>query len=225
MSNTYVVTACNRGLGLEFARQLEARGNRVIATCRNPNDAPELGQLGVDVHQLDVSDAAGVERFAAALAGEPIDVLINNAGVGVRSRPLESVDFDEMMHFFAVNSVAPLRLATALLPQLRAGDGKTIINLTSRMGSIADNSSGAAYAYRASKAALNIETRSLAVDLRAEGFVCVVLHPGWVETDMGGANAPVPVADSIKGMLDVIDGLEAGDSGEFFDFSGERVPW
>ena len=225
MSDTYVVTACNRGLGLEFARQLSARGARVIATCREPAAAPELGGLGVDVHELDVNDVAAVERFAAALAGEPIDVLINNAGVGVRSRPLESVDFDEMMHFFAVNSVAPLRLVQALLPQLRAGKGRKVVNLTSRMGSIEDNSSGAAYAYRASKAALNMETRSLAIDLRAAVFVCVVLHPGWVATDMGGANAPEQVADSIKGMLEVIDGLEAGDSGEFFDFTGARVPW
>ena len=225
MSDTYVVTACNRGLGLEFARQLKARGDRVIATCRNPAAAPELGGLGVDVHELDVSDASAVERFAAALTGEPIDALINNAGVGVRSRPLESVDFDEMMHFFAVNSVAPLRVVKALLPQLRAGKGKKVINLTSRMGSIEDNGSGAAYAYRASKAALNMETRSLALDLRSAGFVCVVLHPGWVATDMGGANAPVSVADSIKGMLEVIDGLDAGDSGEFFDFTGARVPW
>ena len=129
------------------------------------------------------------------------------------------------MYFFAVNSVAPLRLVQALLPQLRAGRGKKVINLTSRMGSIEDNSSGAAYAYRASKAALNMETRSLAIDLRAAGFVCVVLHPGWVATDMGGANAPESVADSIKGMLEVIDGLEAGNSGEFFDFTGARVPW
>ena len=225
MSDTYVVTACNRGLGLEFARQLSARGNHVIATCRNPAAAPELRELAVDVHELDVSDAVAVERFAAGLSGEPIDVLINNAGIGVRSRPLESVDFDEMMDFFAVNSVAPLRLVQALLPRLRAGKGKKVINLTSRMGSIADNGSGAAYAYRASKAALNMETRSLALDLRDEGFVCVVLHPGWVATDMGGANAPEPVASSIKGMLDVIDGLEAADSGEFFDFTGARVPW
>jgi len=225
MSDTYVVTACNRGLGLEFARQLSARGERVIATCRDSAAAVELGELGVEVHELDVSDAAAVQRFAHALADEPVDVLINNAGVGVGSRPLENVDFGEMMEFFAVNSVAPLRLTSALLPHLRAGTGKRVINLTSRMGSIEDNSSGAAYAYRASKAALNMVTRSLAIDLRAEGLVCVVVHPGWVETDMGGANAPLPVADSIRGLLDVIDGLEAADSGEFFDYTGAPVPW
>ena len=124
-----------------------------------------------------------------------------------------------------VNSIGPLRLARALLPNLRAGSGRKIVNLTSKMGSIADNSSGAAYAYRASKAALNMATKSLAIDLQAEGFLCIVLHPGWVQTDMGGSKAPVAVEDSIGGMLTVMDGLDAGDNGEFFDFSGARVPW
>ena len=225
MADTYVVTACNRGLGLELARQLNARGDRVITTARNLEAAGELRKLDVEAHQVDVTDDDSVEQFAAALAGEPVGILINNAGVGVKSRPFERLDFDEMMEFFSVNSVGPLRMAKALLPNLRAGGRKTIVNMTSRMGSIADNSSGAAYAYRASKAALNMETRSMALDLGAEGFTCIVMHPGWVQTDMGGSRAPVTVENSIAGILGVIDHLDGSDSGKFFDFTGVEVPW
>lgn len=225
MSKTYVVTACNRGLGLEFARQLSGRGDRVIATARDPESATELKRLDVKVAQLDVTDATSVDRFGAALADESVDVLINNAGVGVHSTPLDELDFAEMEHFFAVNAIGPLRVTRALLPALRSGADKKIVNLTSRMGSIEDNSSGAAYSYRASKAALNMVTRSLAVDLGPQGFICAVLHPGWVMTDMGGKPAPVAPEDSISGMLRVIAALSADDNGKFYDFTGATVPW
>jgi NAD(P)-dependent dehydrogenase (short-subunit alcohol dehydrogenase family) len=225
MARTYVITGCNRGLGLELARQLSARGERVVATARDIDDAGELRALDVDVHALDVTDPSSVEGLAGAIDGEPIDVLINNAGVGVRSKPFEQVDFDEMQSFFAVNTLGAMRVTRALLPGLRAGEGKKIVNMTSRMGSIADNGSGGAYAYRASKAALNMVTRSLAIDLLDDGFVCVVLHPGWVRTDMGGRGAPTPPEESAGGMIRVIDGLRPQDSGEFFDYKGERVPW
>jgi len=225
MASTWVVTAANRGLGLEFARQLAGRGERVIATARDVDAATELATLGLEVHGLDVADPASVERFADAIDGVPIDVLINNAGVGVRSTSFDQLDFAEMESFFAVNTVGTLRVTRALLPGLRAGSARKIANITSRMGSIGDNSSGAAYSYRASKAALNMVTRSLAIDLRSDDIICAVLHPGWVQTDMGGSGAPTTVQESISGMLAVIDGLTAADSGEFFAFTGERVPW
>ncbi len=225
MSKTYVVTACNRGLGLEFARQLSARGDRVIATARDPESATGLAALDVRVEPLDVSSPESVQRFADALAGEPVDVLINNAGVGVHSTPFESLDFDEMTEFFNINAVGTARVTRALLSALRAGAGKKIINITSRMGSIGDNTSGSAYSYRASKAALNMVTRSMALDLKPEGFVCLVLHPGWVQTDMGGGSAPTTTPESISGMLGVIDGAGSEANGEFFDFTGDRVPW
>lgn len=225
MTKTYVVTACNRGLGLEFARQLSGRGDRVIATARVPESATELTRLDVEVAQLDVTDAASLDRWGATLADESVDVLINNAGVGVQSTPLDELDFAEMERFFAVNTIGPLRVIRALLPALRCGADKKIVNLTSRMGSIQDNSSGAAYSYRASKAALNMVTRSLAIDLGPQGFVCTVLHPGWVMTDMGGKMAPVAAEDSVSGMLRVIAALTPDDNGEFYDFTGARVPW
>lgn len=225
MAATWVVTAANRGLGLEFARQLSARGERVIATARDLDAASDLGSLGVEMYPLDVTDADSVVRFGEEVAAEAIDVLINNAGIGVQSKSFESLDFAEMELFFEVNSIGPLRVTRALLPRLRAGAGKKIVNITSRMGSISDNDSGAAYPYRASKAALNMVTRSLAIDLRSEDIICTVLHPGWVQTDMGGKTAPVTTEDSIAGMLRVIDGLSADDSGEFYDFTGARVPW
>ncbi len=225
MSHTYVVTAANRGLGLEFVRQLVARGERVIATARDPEAATELAALDVRVEGLDVADAASVERLGEVLAGASVDVLINNAGVGVGSKPFESLDLAELTDFFNVNTVGTLRVTRALLPALRRGEGKTIANIPSRMGSIADNSSGGAYSYRASKAALNMVTRSLAIDLKPEGFVCLVLHPGWVQTRMGGDSAPVTPEKSIAGMLRVIDGASADVSGEFFDFEGQKVPW
>jgi NAD(P)-dependent dehydrogenase (short-subunit alcohol dehydrogenase family) len=225
MANNYVITAANRGLGLEFARQLAARGERVIATAREPETATALNKLDVQVEQLDVTDPDSVARFGDTLAAEPVDVLINNAGVGVRSRSLERVDFDDMLHFFDVNAVGPLRVTRALLPGLRAGSGKKIVNITSRMGSIDDNTSGGAYEYRASKAALNMVTRSLALDYAGEGFVCVVLHPGWVQTDMGGSGAPVKPEDSISGMLRIIGRLSPEYNGEFLDFTGASLPW
>lgn len=225
MSKTYVVTAGNRGLGLEFARQLSIRGERVIATARAPQTAGKLKALGVDVRELDVGDGDSVDRFAAGLEGESIDVLINNAGVGVNSCPFEDLDFAEMEDYFRVNAVGPLRVTRGLLPMMRRGADRKVVNLTSRMGSIGDNSGGAAYSYRASKAGLNMATKSLAVDLADDGFVCVVMHPGWVETDMGGSRAPVQPQESITGMIGVIDGLETDDNGGFFDFTGAVVPW
>ena len=225
MANTYVITGCNRGLGLEFVRQLVARGEHVIGTARNPEGLEGYTESGVKTHALDVSNIESIERFSETMSGQAIDVLINNAGVGVHSKPFESLDFNEMEEFFATNTLGALRVFKALLPALRRGSLKKVVNLTSKMGSIGDNSSGAAYSYRVSKAGLNMATRSLAIDYRAEGFICVVVHPGWVATDMGGSGAPVTPEESISGMLGVIDGLTPEDSGEHIDFTGARVPW
>lgn len=225
MAREVLLTGANRGIGLEFARQLAARGDRVVATCRNPAAASELAALDVQVETLDVVEAASIERIAALYEDRNLDLLINNAGVGVGHRPLGKLDYEEMGIFYATNAVGPLRLIEALLPALRRGEYPTVVSLTSRVGSIQDNTSGGSYAYRASKAALNAITKSLAIDLAEEGFTCVVLHPGWVQTDMGGANAPLPTDQSVAGMLRVLEGLSQEDSGGFFDYTGETLPW
>jgi len=222
---TVLVTGANRGIGLEMARQLEARGMHVIGTARNPDSADELKATGAEVLPLDVTDADSVAALVAALDGRKIDMLINNAGVGSqRASSLADYDFDRMALAFDVNSIGPIRVTQALLPNLQAGQQKTVISISSVMGSIERNSGGA-YGYRASKAALNMMNKSLALELADEGFTCVVMHPGWVRTRMGGEQAPVSPEQSVSGLLDVIAGLGTPDNGKFYDFQGEEIPW
>ena len=224
----FVVTGANRGIGLEFVKQLTARGEQVDATVRDLGDAAELRALGssgvrLRVHRLDVADDESVDAFATQLPEGPVDVLINNAGVsGLKGG--EPIDPADILRVVNVNAVGTLRVTRALLPRLREGKGKRIVNLTSVLGSIAE-SNGGRYAYRMSKAALNMATKLLAEDLRAEGFRTVALHPGWVQTRMGGTAAPVPPEQSVAGMLRIIDGLTAEQSGHTFDFQGRAIPW
>lgn len=222
---TVLITGANRGIGLEYARQFEARGYRVIGTARNPDEATELKQVSDRVEALDVTDAASVAALAERLKGVPIDILINNAGILDRTdMSIDKVDFSMMERTFAVNTFGPLRVVQALLPNLRAGERKLIANMSSQMGSIA-NSSGGTYAYRASKTALNQINRGLSIELGKEGFICVVLHPGWVATDMGGASATYTPAQSVTGLIEVIEGLDATDNGRFYDLKGAELPW
>ncbi len=223
-SSTVLITGANRGIGLELARQYAADSWQVIGTARKPEEADALRESGAKVMQLDVTDQASVEQLAADLGDRPIDVLINNAGILPRMRALADVDFDDYNRVLAVNTVGPVRVTQALIPNLQAGDGKTIVNVTSQLGSIT-NSSGGFYGYRESKAALNMFTRSLAADLGPQGFVCIVIHPGWVRTDMGGANAPVLPKDSAAGIRRVVAGLSAEDNGTYWTFEGEPLPW
>lgn len=226
-----VVTGANRGIGLEFARQLLRRGDTVEATARRPDAAAELRALGEEgkgrlrIHPLDVSDDPSVRAFAEALGSAPVDLLINNAGVGAFGSALEDLDVQEVLRLFNVNAVGALRVTRALLPNLRQGQHKRVANLTSRMGSIADNTSGGSYAYRMSKAALNMATKSMALDLAEEGISVVVLHPGWVQTDMGGGGALISPEESVSGMLRIIDRLGREDSGKFFHSNGQLLPW
>jgi NAD(P)-dependent dehydrogenase (short-subunit alcohol dehydrogenase family) len=225
VSRTYVVTGANRGIGLEFARQLSARGDRLIATARRPEGARQLRELSVRVEPLDLADAASVDAFAAKLAGEPVDVLIHNAAVGTAGPAVEGLRMQDLERSYLVNAIGPLRLTQALLPNLRARSTRQVIALSSGLGSVSGNDSGGWYAYRASKAALNQFVRTLAQELAPEGFTCIALDPGWVRTDMGGPDAPLTPAESVKGMLEVLDRLRASDTSKFFDRRGRQVPW
>lgn len=224
-ARSVLITGANRGIGLEFARQYAAAGWQVIGTARQPEAADELRELGAHVVQLDVTDAASVTRLARQLDGQPIDVLINNAGIFPMATTVPEIDFDDVMRTLDVNTVGPMRVTQALLPNLRLGGAKKIINITSNLGSITDNTDGRFYGYRESKAALNMFTRSLAAELEDEGFICIVLNPGWVRTDLGGPNAPFEPPESIAGMRAVIERLTPADSGTFWTHEGQQMPW
>jgi NAD(P)-dependent dehydrogenase (short-subunit alcohol dehydrogenase family) len=224
-ANTVLITGANRGLGLEFARQYAAAGWTVIATARNPADAADLNALGVRVMALDVADQDSVNGLVRALGATPVDLLINNAGIFPRVGTLAETDFDDVARTYSVNTIGPMRVTRALLPNLRKGGMKTVVSITSGLGSITDNTSGRFYGYRESKAALNMFTRSLAAELRDEGFTCVVISPGWVQTDMGGPNANLTPEESITGMRAVIARLKPADTGTFWNYNGETIPW
>jgi NAD(P)-dependent dehydrogenase (short-subunit alcohol dehydrogenase family) len=221
----YLVTGANRGIGLAFARHLSKRGDHVIATCRQPEKARDLAKLSVRVEQLDVADEKSIAALAGRIEGEPLDVLINNAGVGDAGPMFGRLSMTDLEEAFRVNAAGPVALAQALLPSLRAGKRRAIVNLSSGLGSISENESGGWIAYRASKAALNQLTRAVAAELKRERFVCIAISPGWVKTDMGGSGAPLSPDESVAAMLEVIDRLEPSDTGRFLDHRGKEVPW
>lgn len=224
-AGTVLITGANRGLGLEFSRQYAAAGWQVIGTARRPDAATDLKALGVRVVQLDVTNQESVDRLARDLGDHPIDLLINNAGIFPMAATLPEIDFDNITRTLAVNTIGPMRVTRALLPNLRRGEAKKIVNITSNLGSIADNTDGQFYGYRESKAALNMFTRSLAAELRGDGFTCIVMNPGWVQTDMGGPRAPLQAPESIAGIRGVIDRLTPADSGTFWTYEGKQMPW
>lgn len=222
---TVLITGANRGIGLEYARQFAAKGYKVIGTARDPADAKELAAVAGRVETLDVTDAASVAALAKRLNGVTIDILVNNAGMFDRKDvSVDRVDFAMMEQTLAVNTLGPLRVTQALLPNLRAGKRRTIVNMSSQLGSI-EQSNGTWYAYRASKAALNQITKTLSAELASEGFTVVVLHPGWVRTDMGGAGATYTPQESVRGLIAVIEKLGPADNGRFYDFKGNAIPW
>jgi len=222
-----IITGANRGIGLELARQFLSRGDEVIATARDTAAATELAALpgNLRVHACDVTSDASVAAFVASLGDLAIDVLINNAGVMGKMQALADLDMADVLHTIDTNALGPLRVTGALLPNLRRAATKKIVHISSGMGSISDNSSGGAYGYRMSKAALNMGCRSMANDLRGEGFIAVVVNPGWVQTAMGGRRAPTPVDESARKMLALIDQLTPAQSGTFLDYRGHTWQW
>ncbi len=223
--STVLITGANRGIGLEYARQFKAKGYTVIGTARKPAEAGELRTVADRVEALDVADPASVAAFAERMGDTPVDILINNAGIFPRGDvTLDKVDFDAFERTLAVNTFGPLRVTRALMPNLRAGEKKTVIGMSSGLGSI-ENSNGRWYAYRSSKTALNQINKILSEEFRDQGFIFTVLHPGWVRTDMGGENATYSVQESVTGLVAVIEGLGPEDNGRFYDLKGEAIPW
>lgn len=226
----YLVTGANRGIGLELVRQLLARKQRVTATARQPERAEALQQLLGDfgdalrIVTLDVGNDASIAALATTLGSQPLDVLINNAGVGSNDN-LMSFSREQALAIYATNAVSPMLVTRALLPALRAATSAKVVNISSLMGSVADNTSSGSHAYRMSKAALNMATKCLAIDLARDGVVVAAMHPGWVKTDMGGKRAPIEVEDSAKGILKVVDGLDAKAAGALIDFTGRTLPF
>jgi NAD(P)-dependent dehydrogenase (short-subunit alcohol dehydrogenase family) len=225
-----VITGANRGIGLELCRQYLARGETVEATARDPERAEALWSLEQEakgrlrLHACDVGEDRSVRRFAEALAAGPVDLLINNAGVMGKMQSLEELDLQDVTRTFNVNALGPIRVTRALFPRLREARGR-VVHVTSKMGSVTDNTSGGAYGYRMSKAALNMASRSMALDFADAGLTFVVVNPGWVKTDMGGSHAPTPVEESVGNLIRLFDRLTPEDSGRFFNHTGEEVPY
>jgi len=217
-----LVTGANRGIGLELARALHGRGDQVIAACRS--SSPELDKLGVRVETgVDVASSDSAKTLARRLEGMKLDVVIHNAGILLPKGDLEHLDEESIRKQLEINALGPLRLTSALLPNLAKGAKVALV--TSRMGSIADNTSGGSYGYRMSKVALNMAGVSMAHDLRGRGVAVILLHPGYVKTDMTGGGGNVLPADAAKGLLARIDALTLETTGKFFHASGEHLPW
>jgi len=215
---TVLITGANRGIGLEFARQYAAEGWDVVATARQAS--PELDSLGVRVETLDMRDLDSVERFGERM--DSLDLLVASAGTYGPKSVSSAEDGRGWNETFAVNTIAPFLLAQSVLAQVEDANGK-LVAISTRMGSIADNTSGGFIAYRSSKSALNMAWKSLAID--NPGVVCAVFHPGWVQTRMGGPSAPLGVEDSVAGMRRVIARLGPEKSGGFYSYDGSEIPW
>lgn len=222
---TVIITGANRGLGLEFARQYVAEGAKVIGTARKPDAAKELAATGARVVQLDVTDDESVAAFAKAVGDEPVALLVNNAGVSGRQW-MGKVSYAELSRrVMDVNTLGPMRVTEAVLPNLKAGDEGIVVNISSRLGSISSNDRGFYSGYRESKAALNMYSRSLAFDHRKDGVLAICVSPGWVQTDMGGPEADLTPKESITGLRKVIAGLDQKRSGLFINHDGTIIDW
>lgn len=231
--SSLLITGANRGIGLEFTKQYLEADWRVFACCRHPDKADALKELSArhvdlsSVHALDLADFKQIERLAAELAGQEIDLLLNNAGIypDVPNVGFGTINYEAWQRAFYVNTMAPLKMAETFASQIVRSQQKKIISITSKMGSIADNSGGGSYLYRSSKTALNMVVKSLSVDLAPRGIIAAVLHPGWVQTEMGGPHALITTQQSVTGMRRVIEQLTPAQSGKFYAYDGKEIPW
>lgn len=228
-----VITGANRGIGFELARRYAARGDEVVAGARRPEAAAELHRLAaasdgrVRVVKLDVTEAADAAALGAELAKQPVDLLVNNAGVSSPFSTLSDLDeatLSQALSIYDVNALGPLRVTRALSENLIVARGR-LVNVTSLMGSMEDNGSGRAYGYRMSKAALNMATTNLALELGPAGVTVVAVNPGWVRTDLGSDRAPLAVEDCGAALEALFDTLSPARNGQFLNHDGRRLPW
>jgi NAD(P)-dependent dehydrogenase (short-subunit alcohol dehydrogenase family) len=228
-----LITGSNRALGLEWARQYAEQGWRVFATCRHPGAASELQELaarhtGVSIHRMDVTRADEIRALALDLQGDPLDLLINNAGIFLEDFGEPTIGhfrYEDWELTFHVNTMGPIRVAEAFVDHLGRSERSLLATITSRMGSISEIDSPGSYYYRSSKAALNAVMRGIAVELQPRGIGVIMLHPGWVRTRMGGTSATLTPAESVQGMRAVVESFTIEKTGRFFRYSGEEIPW
>ncbi|MDO9169924.1 MAG: SDR family oxidoreductase [Methylobacter sp.] len=229
---TVLITGANRGLGLEFCRQYATDGWHVIACSRNPDDAFDLNNLAschsnIQLEQLDVSKFEQIDALSRKLSDCGIDVLINNAGIygDKQSDGFGQLDYQAWIKSLVVNTQAPVKMAAAFLGQIKHSDKKLVVNISSLMGSIADNIGGGSILYRSSKAALNAAMKSLAIELKDQSVGVLIFHPGWVKTDMGGPNGLINAEESVSGMRALIENFSLDQSGSFVKYDGTPMPW
>ena len=226
---TVFITGANRGLGLEFVKEYSENDYQVIATCRDPKSSRELNNLAessslIYLHQLDVSITKNIQDLANHLQDMSIDILINNAGI-YRSGVFNSVNKDSWIESFVTNTIGPYEVIEHFLPNVLKGYEKKVISITSKMGSIDDNTSGGSYIYRSSKTALNSMMKSLTHDLKNHNISTMTLHPGWVRTDMGGPGGWIDVKESVSGMIEQIENLSLQNTGQYIDYAGKVIKW
>ena len=226
-----LITGANRGLGLGFAKKCLKKDVHVLATVRDIKGSKELLALkerfpeNLEIFELDLLKESAGYILANFLGDRPIDILINNAGIGSTNQHFQAVSPKPWLEVLKVNLIAPLMVTQSIIDNVKKGVAKKIYFLSSQLGSIEDNTSGGMYIYRSSKTGLNQVVKSLSVDLKPQGITVVSLHPGWVKTDMGGPNAPVSIDESIKGMMQVIDETDIRDTGRFLNYDGKELPW
>jgi NAD(P)-dependent dehydrogenase (short-subunit alcohol dehydrogenase family) len=229
---TILITGANREIGFALVKQYLKQGNEVLACCQDPSKALDLQNLIKEhgpnsaIYCLNVNNEANINALSAALRDKPIDILINNAGIwGPRNATFDSVNTHEWLEVFMTNSVAPVLVSRAFIPNLVHGHRKIIANISSILGSITLNNSEEDFIYKSSKAALNTVTKSLSYALKSQDIIVTALHPGWVKTDMGGPNATLNAKDSARYLSEVIGTLTPENSGEFISYDKTRLPW
>ena len=228
---TILITGANRGIGLKLSEQFAEDGWQVLACCRNPADAGELQALGerglaVEVQALDVTNYEQMAALADQLGNRPIDILLNNAGIyGSKGASFGEIDAQEWRQVLEVNTIAPLMLVQAFVEQVAASQKKLVAIIGSKVGSIADNSSGGSYIYRSSKTAVNQVVKCLSIDLADRDISVISLHPGWVQTEMGGPNAEISTDESVSGLKNILQTAGLAQSGHFIEYDGSSIPW